>query len=74
MFDKMPSWEEWNGLKEDQRQYSLYKVLDSMDNRLCDRNDRITKLENRKWTNRAASFAGGVFGGALAVLGLKELK
>jgi len=74
MSDKMPSWEEWNGLKEDQRQYSLYKILDSMDNRLCDRDIRIKRLENRKWIDRFSSGVGGVVGGCLAILGLRGLR
>ncbi len=74
MSDDFPSWEEWRDLKEDQRQYRLHNILNSMNSRLCDRDIRIKKLENRKWLDRSASFAGGIIGGFLAALGLRELK
>jgi len=77
MNNAMPSWEEWNEqLSEEQRQYSLYKILQSMDGKLaqcperynqCDQ--RFRKLENRKWIDRASSGLGGVIGGILAVIG-----
>ena len=64
----MPSWEEWNEqLSNGQRDYSLYKILVSMDKRL-------ESLEKRKWFNRAASFTGGIIGGFGAALGLRFLK
>jgi hypothetical protein len=36
MPDGMPSWEEWNGLDQSQRDYSLYKVLSSLHKRIDD--------------------------------------
>ena len=59
---KMSSWEEWNGLTEEQRQYSLYKTLQSLDNRL-------SSVENRKVVDKVCAVAGGIGGGFLAVIG-----
>lgn len=42
----MPSWDEWNGLEEQQRQYSLYKILQSMDCKLAFQND--TYIEQKR--------------------------
>jgi len=82
MSEKMPSWEEWNEqLTEEQRNYSLYKILDSMEKQFCNRDiicqehhDRIKKLENRKLIDRVASGFGGIIGGCAAALGLKILR
>lgn len=79
----MPSWEEWNEqLSDEQRQYSLYKVLDSLDNRISCREDECEKrmvicknefesLKKRKWFDRGAALVGGAISGALGALGIK---
>ena len=70
---KMPSWKEWSGLKEDQRQYSLYKILSSISEQSSERKitcgKRFRKLEKRKRWNSAESLAGGIIGGILAIIG-----
>lgn len=70
----MPSWEEWNEqLSEEQRQYSLYKILESIDKKLKSREvecgKRFAKLETRKKWNSAESLCGGIIGGILAIIG-----
>ena len=40
MSDKMPTWEEWDKqLTEEQRRYSLYKVLSDLYSRDCERTE-----------------------------------
>ena len=34
MANGIPNWDEWSGLTKEQRDYSLFKILGSMDNRL----------------------------------------
>jgi len=79
----MPSWEEWNEqLTNEQRQYSLYKVLADLDKRelirdelcstrliVCD--GRFKVLEKRKWLDRGSAVAGGFVSGLLGALGIK---
>jgi hypothetical protein len=79
----MPSWEEWNEqLSEEQRKYSLYKILTEVNARECRRdnscNQRLiecsahfTKLDKRKWLDRGAALVGGAISGALGALGIK---
>lgn len=53
MANNIPKWEEWNEqLSQEQRDYSLYKILASMDKRL-------TNLEGRKFKHLVSSFLGG---------------
>lgn len=76
----MPSWDEWHGLTEEQREYSLYKTLDAINQKVqgydtlcgerketCD--SRFEKIEHRKLYHMAASTVGGVIGGIIAVIG-----
>lgn len=78
----MPSWEEWNEqLTEEQRKYSLYKILESINKKLVEREkvcemrlekvcgQRLKKLETRKKWNSAESLLGGIIGGILAIIG-----
>ncbi|MBW2624258.1 MAG: hypothetical protein JRD68_15225 [Deltaproteobacteria bacterium] len=70
----MPSWEEWNAqLTEEQRQYSLYKILESINVKLSEREEicgkRFSHLEKRKKWNSAESLFGGIIGGILAIIG-----
>lgn len=75
----MPSWEEWNEqLTEEQRKYSLYKILESMDKKLSvcperfkECNGRFQGLENRKKFDTGVSAFFGLVGGAVAMLGKK---
>ena len=76
----MPEWNEWYGLTQDQRDYSLYKILESMDKklsacperfRICD--ERFGKIERRKRFDTTVSGGMGLFGGALTWLGQKLL-
>lgn len=72
--DEMPSWEEWNAqLTEEQRQYSLYKILGSINKKLAEREEncgeRFARLEKRKKWNSTESLLGGIIGGILAVIG-----
>lgn len=77
---EMPSWDEWHGLTEEQREYSLYKTLDSINHKIqsddalclerkgtCDA--RFEKIEKRKLYHMAASTIGGIIGGIIAVIG-----
>ena len=58
----IPSWEEWNEqLTGEQRDYSLYKTLSSLDKRL-------SNLENRKWKSGIIQFGGALVGGFVAVM------
>ena len=51
--NNIPSWEEWDTqLNPEQRAYSLYKILASLDGRL-------TRLEHQKFKHLASSFLGG---------------
>ena len=80
---QMPSWEEWNEqLSEEQRKYTLYKILTEVNARECRRdiqcNDRLTvcsehfiRLDKRKWLDRAVATAVGIGTGIAAALGYK---
>lgn len=79
----MPTWEEWNEqLTEEQRKYSLYKILQSLEQRSiqqcascatrldgCDK--RFKKLERRKWFDRGVAIVTGVISGIATALGIK---
>lgn len=65
--DGMPSWDEWQGLSKDAREYQQYTILVE----LCSYNDRIKKLENRKLADRAVSAVAGAITGILAALGVR---
>jgi len=78
--EMMPSWEEWNNLTPEQRDYSLFKTLGSIDRKLMENKDatetrvvdcekRFKKIESQKFFNRAASFLGGIVGGVIAIVG-----
>ena len=74
MPDEMPSWEEWSlQLTEEQRQYSVYKLLESVNNQLRTQEaacaGRFAKLEKRKKWNTAESLLGGIIGGIMAIIG-----
>ena len=78
---EMPSWEEWNlQLTEEQRQYSLYKILESINAKLATKelecserelecSKKFRRLEKRKKWNSAESFFGGIIGGIFAIIG-----
>ena len=80
---QMPSWEEWNEqLSEEQRRYSLYKILTEVNARECRRdtvcNQRLIgcsahfeKLDKRKWLDRAVATAVGIGTGIATALGIK---
>ena len=55
---------EWDHADSEQRDWMTFKTLRSIDSRLG-------KLETRPLMDKCFSFAGGVFGGALAALGIK---
>ncbi len=62
----IPSWEEWDEqLNEDQRKYSLYKILYSLDKRLG-------AVESKRWKNGLLTIGGAFLGGA-AVMGMALL-
>ena len=76
----MSSWDEWRDLTLEQREYSLFRVLESLDQKLintetetierisnCDK--RFKVIENRKIFDQAKAFIGGIIGGALIILG-----
>ena len=74
MSNDFPSWEEWDTqLSDDQRKYSLYKTLKSINDELSNRNKlydaRFKILEARKKLNTVESLVGGVVGGIIAILG-----
>ncbi len=82
MNGNMPSWDEWNGLTQEQRDYSLYKVLGDLSRNDCQREDdclrrllncnsHFEKLEKRKWFDRGVAAVTGVATGIAAALGLK---
>jgi len=64
MADKVPTWEEWTGLTEDQRDYEHHRILVSLDSRL-----RI--VEKHKIRDTAAATGAGFVAGLMGMLGLK---
>ena len=83
MSEGMPSWEEWNEqLTEEQRKYSLYKVLADLYHRECQRDElcrnrlgvcetHFAKLEKRKWFDRVIAIGVGIGTGIATALGIK---
>jgi hypothetical protein len=65
--DGMPSWDEWQGLSKDAREYRQYTILVE----LCSYNERIKKLENRKWFDRTTAAVVGAVTGVLTALGVR---
>lgn len=65
----IPSWEEWNEqLTKEQREYSLYKILQSVDSRLNKYDADIKVLKNRKTADKGYAMGAGLVGGFIAVL------
>lgn len=54
----------WRGFEEEEKSWILFDTLQDI-------NKRVRKLENRKFFDSAKSFAGGIVGGACAIVGLK---
>lgn len=82
MSNGMPSWEEWQGLSQDARDYSLYKVLSDLYGRECSRDEtcknrlsecttHFGKLDKRKWFDRGVATAVGIGTGIATALGIK---
>ena len=65
--DGMPSWDEWQGLSKDAREYRQYTILVE----LCSYNERIKKLENRKLLDRGIAALTGAIIGILSALGVR---
>jgi hypothetical protein len=55
---------DWENATTDQRMWWTFNTLQSVDSRL-------KRIEGRRWYDKVASFAGGIFGGALAALGVR---
>lgn len=69
---KMPSWEEWNEqLTEEQRKYSLYKILQDITMCMEKYHSRIESLEVRKKFDTGFSGAMGFLGGVAVWVGKK---
>ncbi len=54
----------WKEFSDEERSWILYDTMQDI-------NKRVRKLENRKFLDGAKSFAGGVIGGAAAIIGIK---
>jgi len=61
------TYEEWQGLTDDQRDYAIFQALNSL-------NRRLENLEKRPLADKIYAFLGGIVGGALAFLGFLGLK
>lgn len=59
--------EQWKGMPHEEREWLTFNFFQSIDR-------RIGNLEKRKWFDKATSFAGGVFGGVLAVYTFIKIK
>ena len=55
---------DWEIATAEQRDWLIFNTLQSLDNRLKD-------LEKASWIHRGCAFAGGVFGGICAAIGIK---
>ena len=66
MANGLPTWEEWNNLTEDQRNYEQHRVLINLDGRL-------KVVEKRKLRDTAAATGAGFVAGLGGLLGLKWL-
>jgi len=78
MANGMPSWEEWRELSQDQRDYSLYKVLVDLyhrerdrDNLCRERGAEIEILKKRKICDRTVAAVVGAVTGVLTALGVR---
>lgn len=58
------SKEAFKSLPQDEQNYTIYMNLNNLER-------RITALENRGWIDKSKSLIGGIFGGALTVVGIK---
>jgi hypothetical protein len=56
--------ERWKEFSEEEKSWITYDTLQDI-------NKRVKKLENRKFLDGAKSFAGGLIGGAAAIIGIK---
>jgi len=65
-FETINNWEAWQGLTREQRDYELFRILHNLDRRLA-------SLERRPWFDKGLAFCGGIFGGALAAVGIRKL-
>lgn len=54
----------WQEFSEKEKSWILFDTLQDV-------NKRVKKLENRKFLDGAKSFAGGIIGGAAAIVGMK---
>ena len=54
----------WKGFDDEERSWILFDTMQDI-------HKRVRKLENRKFFDSAKSFAGGIVGGACAIVGLK---
>jgi len=59
--NQFPKWEEWVELEPEVKEYEQHRLLYNLDNRL-------RKVEHRKWVNTGASAGGGMMGGFLAII------
>ncbi len=55
---------DWDKATPEQRLWWTFNTLQSVDTRL-------KRLEGRRWYDKVSSFAGGIFGGALATIGIR---
>lgn len=55
---------DWEKASDDQRMWWIFNTLQNID-------ARMKKVEGRRWYDKVSSFAGGIFGGALATLGIR---
>ena len=55
---------DWDGQSAEQRDWLIFKTLKSID-------ERIQKIEQRKWKYEALAAGGGMVGGMVAVMGMK---
>ena len=54
---------DWEGLPEKKRSWIMYNTMRSVE-------QRVSKLERRKWLDKGLTFAGGILGGFLAYIGI----
>lgn len=71
MNGKMPDWDEYKHLTEDQKEYWNFKRLESIHTNAIQCESRISRLEKRKHRDTAMSTGAGFVGGAVAMIGLK---
>lgn len=56
--------ERWKEFSEEEKSWITYDTIQDI-------NKRVKKLENRRLFESAKSFAGGIIGGAAAIIGMK---